>query len=225
MRLPKCFWKCLQHCCKCLEELLGVCGSPAGLPAFALVFAGVPQVSRHLLWCLRESRKSPGICFGVCGSPASLPAFALAFAGSPAGLPAFALAFAGSPAGLPAFALAFAGTPAGLPAFALAFAGVPQVSRHLLWRLRGVPQVSRHLLWRLRESRKSPGICFGVCGESRKCFGEPVGRYSMLSMTFSIRVSHSFVELTLSYNRQEKRERHCEKQVPQRLLDNCLRDD
>ena len=55
-RLPKCFWKCLQHCCKCLEELLGVCG---------------------------YSRRSPGICFGVCGSPASLPVFALAFAGVP----------------------------------------------------------------------------------------------------------------------------------------------
>ena len=143
---------------------------------------GVPQVSRHLLWRLRESRKSLGICFGVCGSPASLSVFALAFA--------------------------------------------------------GVPQVSRYLLWRLRESRKSPGICFGVCGESRKCFGEPVGRYSMLSMTFSIRVSHSFVELTLSYDHhyrlrpivyrtitKKKRERHCEKQVPQRLLDNYLRDD
>ena len=102
-----------------------------------------------------------------------------------------------------------------------------QVPRRTFGRLRGVPQVSRHLLWRLRESRKSLGICFGVCGspaslpvfalafagvpqvsrhllwrlrESRKCFGEPVGRYSMLSMTFSIRVSHSFVELTLSYN-------------------------
>ena len=82
----------------------------------------LPQVSRHLLWRLRESRKSPGICFGVCGSPASLPAFALAFAGSSASL----------------------------SAFALAFAGVPQVSRYLLWRLREVPQVSRHLLWRLR---------------------------------------------------------------------------
>ena len=76
---------------------------------------------------------------------------------------------------------------------------VPQVFRHLLWRLRVLPQVPRHLLWRLRESRKSLGICFDVCGKSRKCFGEPVGRYSMLSMTFSIRVSHSFVELTL-YN-------------------------
>ena len=63
-------WKCLQHCCKCLEELLGVCGSPASLPVFALAFAG---------------------------SSASLSAFALAFAGSPASLPAFALAFAGVP--------------------------------------------------------------------------------------------------------------------------------
>ena len=44
---------------------------------------GVPQVSWHLLWRLRESRKSLGICFGVCGSPASLPVFALAFAGVP----------------------------------------------------------------------------------------------------------------------------------------------
>ena len=72
-------------------------------------------------------------------------------------------------------------------------------------------QVPRRTFGRLRESRRSPGICFGVCGysrkspgicfdvcgESRKCFGEPVGRYSMLSMTFSIRGSHSFVELTL----------------------------
>ena len=133
---------------------------------------GVPQVSWHLLWRLRESRKSLGICFGVCGSPASLPVFALAFAGSPAGL----------------------------PAFALAFAGVPQVSRYLLWRLRESRKSPGLCFGVCGESRKSPGICFGVCGESRKCFGEPVGRYSMLSMTFSIRVSHSFVELTLSYN-------------------------
>ena len=129
------------------------------------------QVLRRAFGRLRESRRSPGIYFGVCGSPA----------------------------GLPAFTLAFADTPASPPAFTLAFAGVPQVSRHLLWRLRGVPQVFRHLFWRLRESRKSPGICFDVCGESRKCFGEPVGRCSMLSMTFSIRESHSFVEFTL-YN-------------------------
>ena len=60
-----------------------------------------------------------------------------------------------------------------------------QVPRRTFWRLRVLPQVSRHLLWRLRESRKY--------------FGEPVGHYSMLSMTFSIRESHPFVEFTL-YN-------------------------
>ena len=97
-------------------------GSSASLSAFALAFAGVPQVSRHLLWRLRESHKSPGIYFGVCGSPASLPVFALAFAG----------------------------VPQVSRHLLWRLRGVPQVSRHLLWRLRGVPQVSRHLLWRLR---------------------------------------------------------------------------
>ena len=91
--------------------------------------------------------KSHGKCFGVCGSPASLAAFALAFAGTPASLPAFALAFAGSPASLAAFTLAFA----------------------------GVPQVSRRLLWRLWESRKSRGVCLGVCGYSRKSRGVCLG--------------------------------------------------
>ena len=80
---------------------------PAARSLFALVFAGVPQVSRKTFWCLRESRKSRGKLFGVCGSPASL-----------------AENF-----------LAFAGTPASLAAFALAFAGVPQVSRETFWRL------------------------------------------------------------------------------------------
>ena len=156
---------------------------------------GVPQVSRHLLWRLRESRKSLGICFGVCWSPASLPAFALAFA------------------------------------------GVPQVSRYLLWRLRESRKSPGICFGVCGESRKSPGICFGVCGESRKCFGEPVGRYSMLSMTFSkgylILLSNSRYRTitTTGFGRlyrtiaKKKRERHCEKQVPQRLLDNCLRND
>ena len=62
-------------------------GSSASLSAFALAFAGVPQVSRYLLWRLRgvpqvsryllwrlrESRKSPGICFGVCGESRRSP--------------------------------------------------------------------------------------------------------------------------------------------------------
>ena len=83
-RLPKCFWKCLQHCCKCLEELLGVCGYSRRSPGICFGVCGY-------------SRRSPGICFGVCGSPASLPVFTLAFAGSSASLSAFALAFAGVP--------------------------------------------------------------------------------------------------------------------------------
>ena len=109
-------------------------------------------------------------------------------------------AFAGSSASLSAFALAFAGSPASLPVFALAFAGVPQVSRHLLWRLRGVPQVSRHLLWRLR----------GVPQVSRHLLWRLRGVPQVLRRTcwplqhaindILKRVSHSFVELTLSYN-------------------------
>ena len=59
---------------------------------------------------------------------------------------------------------------------------LPQVSRHLLWRLRVLPQVSRRLPWRLRESRK--------------CFGELVGRYNMLSMTFSMNKGISFFRRT-----------------------------
>ena len=43
-------------------------GVPASLTAFALAFSGVPQVPRRMLWRLRESRKSHGICFDVCGS-------------------------------------------------------------------------------------------------------------------------------------------------------------
>ena len=67
---PKRFWKCLQHCCKCLEELFGVCGESRKSSGICFGVCG-------------ESRKSPGICFDVCGSPASLPAFTLAFAEVP----------------------------------------------------------------------------------------------------------------------------------------------
>ena len=40
-------------------------GVPASLSAFAAAFAQAAQVSRHLPWRLRESRKSLGICRGV----------------------------------------------------------------------------------------------------------------------------------------------------------------
>ena len=160
-----------------------------GPTAFTETFAQVAQVPRHLPGRLRRLRKSRGIYRDVCASraspaafalafagvPASLAAFALAFAGVPASLTAFALAFAGVPASLTAFALAFAGVPASLTAFALAFAGVSASPAAFALAFAGIPQVPRHLLWRLRESRKSRGICFGVCGSSRKshgiCFG------------------------------------------------------
>ena len=92
----KTFWR-LREPRKSLEKLFGVCGSPASLAAFALAFAdtpasltgnalafaGVPQVPREMLWCLRESRKCLGKLFGVCGSPASASENFLAFAGAP----------------------------------------------------------------------------------------------------------------------------------------------
>ena len=52
---------------------------------------------------------------------------------------------------------------------------LPQVSRRLPWRLRVLPQVLRRLPWHLRESRKSRGVCFGVCGYSRKSRGKCQG--------------------------------------------------
>ena len=51
-------------------KCFGVCGSPASLAAFALAFAGVPQVPREMLWRLRESRKSKKERFGICRTSA-----------------------------------------------------------------------------------------------------------------------------------------------------------
>ena len=78
--------------------------------------------------------------------------------------------------------------------------GYSRKSRGICFDVCGYSRKSRSICFDVcGYSRKSPGICFGVCGESRKCFGELVGRYNMLSMTFSIRVSHSFVKLTSVY--------------------------
>ena len=78
--------------------------------------------------------------------------------------------------------------------------GYSRKSRSICFDICGYSRKSRSICFDVcGYSRKSPGICFGVCGESRKCFGELVGRYNMLSMTFSIRVSHSFVKLTSVY--------------------------
>ena len=73
----------MQSSRKSLEKLFGVCGSPASPTENFLVFAGVPQVPREMLWHLRESRKCPEKLFGVCGSPASLSENFLVPAGFP----------------------------------------------------------------------------------------------------------------------------------------------
>ena len=59
----------------------------------------------------------------------------------------------------------------------------PQVSRRLPRRSREFPQVSRHLPWRLRESRKSLGICRGVCagGASLSAFAAAFAQAAQVS--------------------------------------------
>ena len=76
----------MQSSRKSLEKLFGVCGSPASPTENFLVFAGVPQVPREMLWRLREPRKSLGKLFGICGNPASPTKNFLAFAGVPQAL-------------------------------------------------------------------------------------------------------------------------------------------
>ena len=117
-----------------------------------------------------------GVTFDPAASACDMP-------GRQGRLPSLPGASAGVPASLSAFAAAFAGVPASLSAFAVAFAGVPQVSRHLPWRLREFPQVSRHLPWRLRESRKSLGICRGVCagGASLSAFAAAFAQAAQVS--------------------------------------------
>ena len=83
LQSPETSSKCLRESRKSPGKLFGVCGSPASLSRYFLVFAGVPQVPRKTFWCLRKSRKCLGKCFGVCGSPASLSENFLAFAGVP----------------------------------------------------------------------------------------------------------------------------------------------
>ena|GEM_PF-3693228 len=104
--------------------------------------------------------------------------------------------------------------------------GLPANAKKFLETLAGLPQTPKSFSRHLRDSRKRQKVSRDTCGtpanakkffetlaglpqtpksfsrhlrESRKYFGEPVGHYSMLSMTFSIRESHPFVEFTL-YN-------------------------
>ena len=122
---------------------------PAARSLFALVFAGVPQVSRETFWRLRESRKCLGKLFGVCGSPASLSKTFLAFAGVPQVSQETFWCLRESRKCLGKL-FGVCGSPASLSRNFLAFAEVPQVSRKTFWRL--------------RESRKCLEKLFGVCG-------------------------------------------------------------
>ena len=73
----------LIACCNGQQVLRSTSGTPASVSKNFLVFAGVPQVSREIFWCLRESRKCLEKLFGVCGSPASVSKNFLVFAGVP----------------------------------------------------------------------------------------------------------------------------------------------
>ena len=136
---PKCFWKCP---------------------------AEVPQVPREMLWCLRESRKSRGICFGVCG-------YSRKSRGKCFGVCGYSRKSHGKCFGV-------CGNPASPTGNALAFAGVPQVSRDMLWRL--------------RESRKSKKERFGICRTSAGHFQKRSG-YGVASIE-TLCWLYSFVELT-----------------------------
>ena len=101
---------------------------------------GAPQVSREILWRLRESRKSRGKCFGVCGSSRKSRGIYRDVCASRASL----------------------------ATFTETFAQAAQVSRHLPRRLRRLRWVPRHLLWRLRDFRRDLAALQGrVAGDVR----------------------------------------------------------
>ena len=66
-----------------LEDLFGLCGSPASASKNFLAFAGTPQAPRKTFWPLREPRKHLEKLFALCGSPASASKNFSPFAGAP----------------------------------------------------------------------------------------------------------------------------------------------
>ena len=66
----KTFWS-LQHCCKCLEKLFGVCRNAASASKNFSAFAATLQVPRKTFWSLQERCKCPETLFGVCRNAAS----------------------------------------------------------------------------------------------------------------------------------------------------------
>ena len=80
LQWSKCFWKCLQHCCKSHEKLFGVCNTVASLTKNFLVFATPLQVPRKTFRRLQHRCKSHEKLFGVCNAVASPAKNFLAFA-------------------------------------------------------------------------------------------------------------------------------------------------
>ena len=154
---------------------------PAARSLFALVFAGVPRVSRKTFWCLRESRKSLEKLFGVCGSPASLSRNFLAFAGvSQVSRETFWCLRESRKSLGKLFGVC--GSPASLSENFLVFAGVPQATKSAF----------QHL----RKFRKQQKVLFSICGSSaghfQKRFGHHVASVEALCRLYS------YVELTFS---------------------------
>ena len=67
----KTFWR-LQHRCKCLEKLFGVCNIVASVSKNFLVFATPLQVPQKTFWCLQHRCKCLEKLFGVCNTVASV---------------------------------------------------------------------------------------------------------------------------------------------------------
>ena len=80
LQMPrKTFW-CLQHCCKCLKKLSGVCNAVANASKNFLVFATLLQVPQKTFWRLQRRCKCLKKLSGVCNTVASASKNFLAFA-------------------------------------------------------------------------------------------------------------------------------------------------
>ena len=75
----KTFWR-LQHCCKSLEKLFGVCRNAAKASKNFLEFAGTLQRPRKTFWRLQERCKGLEKLSGICRNAASASKNFLAFA-------------------------------------------------------------------------------------------------------------------------------------------------
>ena len=142
-------------------------GVPASLSAFAVAFAGVPQVSRHLPRRLRESRKSLGICRGVCRIRAA-QGFALGGATSRK-RHGKRRETCGTPANATVNAERLAGTPANATVNAERLAGLPQTPRQMPRDLRELPRTPRQTPRDLRELPQTPLVNLAGVPDAPAC--------------------------------------------------------